>query len=132
MASTLTYGFVKPATGDKGSVFWPAMEDNFQQLNDHTHDGVDSSLLAAGGSRSVTQAVSAASWGADLGGGTYRQLVTLPAGLTSTGGTYDDFSIQLRDSTTGEPVLNRIAKVSSTTYYIYTNDNTLAIKAVYT
>jgi hypothetical protein len=34
MATTLSYGFEKPATGDKGTVFWPALEDNIQQLHE--------------------------------------------------------------------------------------------------
>lgn len=131
MAATLTYGFVKPATGDKGSVFWPALEGNIQQTNDHAHNGTDSHLLSASASRAIVQTVSSASWGSDLGGGTYRQLVTLPVSITGGSGTFDDFSIQLRDSSTGEVIYGRIVKVSSTTYYIYVNDNTLTLKAIY-
>ena len=47
MATTLSYGFVRPATGDKGSVFFPALEDNITQLNSHDHDGTDSALMTA-------------------------------------------------------------------------------------
>jgi len=44
---TLTFGILKPQNGDKGSVFFPALEDNLQQLNDHNHDGFNSSKISS-------------------------------------------------------------------------------------
>lgn len=43
--TTLTYGFKRPATGDQGSVWFPAMEDNITRLDAHDHDGTDSAQL---------------------------------------------------------------------------------------
>lgn len=43
---TLTYGFKKPQVTDQGSIVFPALESNWQQVNDHNHDGVNSALLS--------------------------------------------------------------------------------------
>ncbi len=130
MATTLSYGFQKPVTGDKGSVFWPILESDIQKLNDHTHNGSNSAKITAASQTAVTQAVTSGSW--TLVSGSYRQLVTLPAGLTNNGGTVDDFSLQFRNAANGRVVLLSSEKVSGSTYYLYTNDNTLNVTAVYT
>lgn len=44
---TLTYGFKKPQVTDKGAIVFPALEANWQQVNDHNHDGVNSALISA-------------------------------------------------------------------------------------
>lgn len=131
MATTLSYGFVKPATGDKGSVFWPALEDNIGQLNDHTHQGSDSAKLTAAASEAVTQSVSAAGWGS-LADGLYRQTVTLPAALTGVGGTYDDYAIETRNAANGRKLFLQTEKLSSTTFRVWCNDNTIDLTVVYT
>lgn len=131
MASTLSYGFVKPQTGDKGSTFWGQLESDIQQLNDHTHNGTDSAKLTAASVPAVTQSVSSGSW-ASQGGGMYRQTVTIPSSLTSVGGTYDSCNIQMRDASNGRPLMLTLEKVTSTTYYVYINDNTKDLTAVYT
>ena len=43
---TLTYGFKKPQVTDKGPVVFPALEANWQQVNDHNHDGANSALIS--------------------------------------------------------------------------------------
>ena len=90
MASTLSYGFEKPATGDKGSIFWPILEDNIQRTNDHTHNGSNSAKISASASTAVVQTVTSAGW-SGVGGGLYRQTVTLPA-LPNADGTQVFFS----------------------------------------
>lgn len=118
---TLSMGFFKPQNGDTGDAFFPAMAANIQQINDHTHDGVTSKLLT-----STTQSVLSANWvAAPVGGGIYRQLMTVPAGYS-----LDVAQLWFRLST-GETVLPSIERQSSTTYFIYVNDNTLAITAFY-
>ncbi len=131
MASTLTYGYVKPATGDKGSTFWAQLEADIQQLNDHAHNGSNSAKLTAASAVATVQSISSASW-VDQGDGVYRQLVTLPAALTNVSGTYDDYAITMRNAANGRPLLLSLEKVSTTTYYVYINDNTLDLKALYT
>lgn len=117
--NTLSYGYKKPANPDTGDVWFPAMAGNIQQLNDHTHDGVTSAPLTT-----TTQDALAANWVATANG-TYRQLMTVPTGLQ-----YDTADIWVRRST-GEVAYPTMERVSSTTFYLYTNDNTLAYKLKY-
>jgi hypothetical protein len=122
MASTLSPSSLrKPANPDTGATFWDDVAAAIQRLNDHTHSGADSTLLGK------TQDILAASWGADLGGGKYRQTVTLAAGLN-----YDNISIQIRLKTLGHVIYPTIEKINTTSYYCYTNDNSLDFTAVYT
>lgn len=121
----LTYGVKQPQTGDKGSVFFPALEDDLAYLDAHTHDGVQGAPIPATNIQAVTQSVLAASW-VSVSGGFYRQLLTV-----ANGKNYDDVDITFRLTSTGEPVFLRTEKVSSTTYYVYINDSTLTLTAHY-
>ena len=122
---TLTYGYLKPETGDKGSVWFPALEADIQQLNDHTHNGVNSSLIQSSSIIAVTQDILSANWVATTGG-TYRQLVIMTGGLQ-----YDNFMVNVRLTSTGHIIYPTIEKVSAATFYIYTNDNSLDYTLVY-
>ncbi len=118
---TLSHGYLKPGNPDTGDEFFPAMEDNIQLMNDHTHNGTDGALIA-----STAQSILAVNWvAAAIGGGLYRQLVTVP-----TGYSYDTADIWFKLST-GEVVYPSIERASGTTYYIYTNDNSLQYTARY-
>jgi hypothetical protein len=123
---TLTYGMKIPETGDAGSVFFPALEDNFEQLDIHTHNGTNSPRLTAGSSDAVTQTVAAAGWVATTNG-TYRQLLTIPGTLSA----FDSVRPSFRNST-GDYLYLNTEKVTSNTYYVYINDNSLTLTAVYT
>lgn len=122
---TLSHGIKKPQTGDKGSVFFPALEDDLQALNDHTHNGVDSENISSTNITAVTQALVAAAWVA-YANGIYRQLVTVPGGKT-----YDNSFILFRDTADKSQLYLDVEKVSSTTYYVYCNDPSLNITAYY-
>ena len=124
---TLTYGLKVPETGDRGSVWFPALEDNFERLDAHNHDGSDSPKLTAAATTVVTQSVASGSWVATTNG-TYRQLVTVPAAIASI----DEVRVQFRHTTTGDYYHLKTEKVSATTYYAYINDNSLTVTAVYT
>jgi len=127
MGITLSYGYVKPVTGDRGSTaFFTPMENNIQRINDHTHNGTDSAPLPAQSIVGVPQNILAVNW-VSYGGptGFYRQLVTLAPGFS-----YDTVQIQFRLSS-GHYIYPTIEKVSATQYYIYTIDNTLDLIAVY-
>lgn len=118
---TLSFGYKLPANPDTGDTFFPAMEFNITRLNSHNHDGSNSSPLG-----SVTQSILAAAWAAaPIGGGLYRQLVTIPGTLS-----YDTCEIWFKLST-GEVVYPSVERVSASTYYVYTNDNTLSYVANY-
>lgn len=124
MATTLSYGYIQPQSGDKGSVWFPALNDNIQQLNDHNHDGVTSALIPATSVTSATVSIPAASWVAD-GAGRYRQDVTVP-----TGYTMDAYAILFRLST-GEIITPSITRLSATSFRIFGPDNTLTYEAVF-
>lgn len=121
---TLSFGFKKPQTNDKGPVVFPAMEANIQQVNDHDHDGANSKQLSAIAVAGQAVSVLAANWVA-VGDGQYRQQVTLPAGFD-----FDKVYISFRLAS-GDYVYPTILKVSATQYWVYTNDNSLTYTAVY-
>lgn len=122
---TLSFGFKKPQSGDKGSTLWTALQNNIQQLNDHTHNGTNSSGLPAQNFVTTTSTILAAAWSAvGLPAGHYKQTVTIPAGFN-----FDDFVISFRDSV--GIIYPTIVRVSNTTYDIYTIDNTQEFTAVY-
>lgn len=123
---TLTYGFKKPQTGDKGDVFFSALEDDIQQLNDHTHNGVNSAKITSSSVTATTSTIVAAGW-VHQGNGTYRQTVTMPGSLQ-----YNDYFVQVKNTTTGHQYFPTIEKVTATTFYVYVNDNTLNLTLYYT
>jgi hypothetical protein len=112
---TLSYGYKKPDSIDKGDTVFPALETNIQMLNDHTHDGSNSALLAT-----QTVSVSASGWSAVGTSGLYRKTVTVPTGLN-----YDTCDVWVKRST-GERCYPTLERISSTQFYIYTNDSSLA------
>src|SRR5688572_16202434 len=122
---TLSYGFFKPQSGDKGSVFWEKLEDNFQQLNDHTHNGVNSSKLGPSAVTGVVQNLTAASW-VLVANGIYRQLVTMP-GTLQFNEVVMEFLIN-SGSDSGNIYYPTVLRASDNTYYVYINDNTLDVR----
>lgn len=126
MSVVLSYGFKKPQNGDKGSSFFPDLEFDIQQLNDHTHDGVTSAQVLSTSIASVQQSIPSSGWVA-TSGGTYRQLVTVPNSKD-----YDNSIIMFRkDSTEKEQMLLKVEKVSAKTYYVYINDPGVSVIAYY-
>lgn len=128
MSTTLSYGYKKPQDGDKGSTFWDDLEFDIQRTNDHTHNGSDSALLASGNVTTTTQNILAAGW-VSQGSGYYRQLVTLPVSPTAM--TFDNYFMVFRDTTTKNQMILAVEKVSSTTFYVYINDNTKDVTIYY-
>ena len=123
---TLSFGFLKPQTGDKGSIWFPAIESDIQQLNDHTHDGINSTKLTAQAIIGIAGTILAAGWVA-TSGGTYRQLVTMPPSTA-----FSNYAISFRNSANGFELTLSVEKVSASTYYVYINDNTLNLDVLYT
>lgn len=122
---TLSNGFKLPEENDKGSVFFPALEDNIQQLNDHTHDGANSNKLALTAVVTQSQTLTAAGW-TSVGTDKYRQQVTMPVSLS-----YDDVTITFRHSTTGQVIHLSHAKVSATSFEVFTYNPSLELRVVY-
>ena len=126
---TLSYGFKKPQSGDKGNVFFPALEDNAQLLNDHDHDGSNSAPINAVYLTKSSATILAASW-VDQGGGTWRQEVTLPSGFTLLS-TNIRFEISGGGSDGALLYLSVEKGSAANKYYVYINDNSLALRALY-
>ena len=112
---TLSKGFKLPETGDFGNIWFPAMEDNINQMNTHDHDGVDSEKISALNLDADVTTVLSASF-ADQGDGYWRATVTVPGGAF-----VDNLVVTVKDPTTKEPVYLRMVKLSATQFYIYTN-----------
>lgn len=116
--ATLTYGTKKVTAPADGSLFWAAMESNQDKLDGHTHNGANTARIAG-----ETFAVTSGGWSAS--GIHFRQTITLPTGFS-----FDDTRISVRRST-GEQCYPTIEKISSTQFYLYTNDNSLAYAVSY-
>ena len=122
---TLAYGLKKPTTGDRGSSFFPALEGDIAQLDAHYHNGTDSAKIPSSSISLTTQSILAAAWVAQ-GGGTFRQAVTLPNAML-----YDQHIIRFRLTVLGHEIFPTVEKLAANQYYVYINDNSLAITAIY-
>lgn len=123
---TLSFGYRLPQAGDRGvNPLFNGLEFNITRLNGHNHDGSNSTLLTAQSITAVSASIVSGSW-VLFGDGLYRQLVTVVAGFD-----FDKVQIGFRLSTTNEFVYPKIERVSATQYYIYVNDNTINLTAVY-
>lgn len=125
---TLSYGYKLPETGDRGSIWFPALEDNIERLNDHSHNGTDSALLTTSSMTATTNTASSTAWDAVVGKtGLYSQVVTMPTGFV-----YDSYMITFRNAaTSGELLYLQTEKVGTGTYRLYCNDNSISVKAFY-
>jgi hypothetical protein len=113
---TLTFGVLKPENGDKGSVFFPALEDNLQQLNDHDHDGLNSSKISSLGVIPTNAFVDllVANF-SDQGNDVWRATVTAPAGVLNV--DYFNPYFVLGD----DRVYPTYERINNTSFYIYMN-----------
>jgi hypothetical protein len=120
---TLSFGFKKPTTGDLGPTIFPALEANWQQVNDHNHNGVNSSSISSASIAAVTQNISAANWVASANG-LYEQTITMPAAVA-----YDNITIELRYN--NQRVFASVERIGAGIYKVYTNLSTADYVAVY-
>lgn len=120
---TLSFGFKKPVTGDLGPTVFPALEANWQQVNDHDHNGTNSKKIASSSVEAVTQNILAANW-VSIANGLFEQTITMPAAVA-----YDNVIISFRFN--NEPVLLKCQKVAASQYKVITNLNTANYTAVY-
>lgn len=125
MATTQTYGRIKPETGDRGSTFFPALETNIDKCEAHDHDGVTGKKIASKSLTSTTSTIQAADWSADQGGSTYFTDVTLPSGVT-----FENHVLGFIDAS-GCHIFPTVEKQSATVMRVTVNDNTLDLTVVY-
>ena len=123
MATTLSNGYILPQTGDRGSVWFPALESNIQRLNDHNHDGNNSEKLSSSAFDSLTDQILPAAWVLQ-GNGLYRAAVTMPGSLQ-----FDTKIIKTRAN--GRSLYADIEKLTANSFYVYVNDNSLTVGILY-
>ena len=122
---TLSFGYKKPETGDKGTPLFDALELDIQKLNDHSHDGVNSTPLTAQSIQGIQDTILSANWVAFGPTGHYRQLVTMIAGFS-----FDTMFMSFR-LPSGDYITPTVEKFSATQFYVYTTDNTTDFKVTY-
>lgn len=123
---TTVYGYSVMEAGDLATAWMPAIAANFSRISAHDHDGVDSVLLTASSITKFSSTVLAVGW-VSQGSGMYRQLITVPAAVLE----FNSYDIFIYITSTGERIFPTVIRVSATTYYIYVNDNTLALTVKY-
>jgi len=114
MARTLSNGFILPEDGDFGNTWFDDLEANIQRVNDHNHDGANSSNIPSTAIVPVVVTLAAADFVAD------------PAGFTAvltTNSTInlDERSLYFRDAVTKQQVFLDFERVSSASYNVFTN-----------
>ena len=120
----LSYGYKQPENGDKGSVWFPALNDNITRLNSHNHDGSNSAQLSSTSILKGSVSILAINWTSN-GTGSFKQDVTVPSGYNM-----DDYNIEFRLS--GSHIIYpTVERLTATTFRVYTLDNTLAYEAVF-
>lgn len=124
MATTFTTGMklILPDTGDKGSVWFPALETNITKINSHSHDGVNAAQIVSTDVLAVKQAISA-SW-SDPVNGVYSQELTLP-----NDANYADVFIMIKSGSGNQLYLDVKPGSTGKKYKVYSNDNTLTATA---
>lgn len=115
---TLSFGYLNPDSGDPGSLFFPALNADIVQLNAHNHDGVNSAIISSFNVQGAQVVGAAVNW-VLFAAGIYRQIITCPANFT-----YDNTDKEFRLNATGHLIYPTVEKISSTTFYVYLNDNT--------
>lgn len=120
---TLSNGYLLPETGDRGSVWFPALESNIQQLNDHNHNGSNSEKLNSESIAGLTDQILPGAWVLQLSG-LYRAPVVMPGSLE-----FDDKIIKIRAN--NKSLYADVERVTSNSFYVYVNDNSLTVKIIY-
>jgi hypothetical protein len=124
MSLTLSYGYKLPQDGDSGASWFDDLEFDVQRLNDHTHDGVDSTLLSPAVITGQILNFATADWGsATLG--LYSQTKTIPGSLT-----YDN-TIKEARLANGDVAYLDLIRASGTTITVKTNDNSQDVNVAF-
>ena len=122
---TLTYGIYRPEDGDKGKPLFEKLEENWQQVNDHNHDGANSAKLGSSSLEHTSQNITSGSW-VSQPNGMYRQLVSAVGGLA-----YEGYEIMCRNTASGDRLYLDTEKVAASQFYIYSNDNSIDVTIYY-
>lgn len=129
MSITLSYGYKKPQTGDKGSTWFPDLEADIQQLNDHAHNGSNSARIPSTNILSVKVSLDdpvlgQPTWTTESPGKFYKE-ITIP-----NNADYADVFVMVKNDV-GEQMFLDIKPVSGNTkkFKVYSNDSGLSATA---
>ena len=126
MAETLSFGYLNPEVGDSAKEWQDAINPTIQQLNDHTHDGIDSSTISPASITKFSTAILSGNWVSD-GGGNFSQVVTAPPQVTEV----NDFYIKTHNTANGDVLYPSVERVTAGSFRVRVNDNSLDITAIY-
>lgn len=124
MADTETYGFLNPATGDLALVWMAAINSTITQLDNHNHDGSNSSLISPASISKYTSVITSAGWTSSASG--YSKVITVPAAVLEV----NSYNIHFYITATGVRIYPGVERASATTFTLYANQ-ALAVTAVY-
>ncbi len=125
MSTTTAYGYKIPDTGDTASSWMQDIEDNWNRMSAHDHDGTDSPALPAASITKYTTTIAGSGYTNDTGGN-YSKVITVPGAVTEI----NNYLIEFYITSTGVRVFPTVERVSATSYRIRTNSQ-LALTAVY-
>ena len=120
---TLSNGYQQPETGDLGGEFFPALEQNIQRTNDHSHDGLNSNRLDS--ASFVVLTVPVAETDFSLVGDAFEVLVTCPPNILVA-----DSNINLRNPVTKDRIDLPTAIFSINQFRVFANQP-IALEAVF-
>lgn len=120
----LAYGIKQPTTGDRGSVFFPALEELCQRMASHTHNGINTAPVSASSISLASVVAPVLAWAPVVGRpGVFSQDVNLPSGFTTT-----KCLIEVRLDGTDERVYPSIEKISNTAIRLFSGSAAFAYK----
>ena len=125
MGTTLTYGIYKPEDGDKGKPLFEKLEENWEQVDGHNHDGVNSPKLPSSSLQHTSQNITSVAW-VSQPNGMYRQLVSAVGGIVFVG-----FELVFRNTANGDRLYLDTEKVAASQFYVYSNDNSIDVTIYY-
>lgn len=128
MGKDLGYGIWVPDDTDTGNIWDDYLEDNCAVFVAHNHDGVNSPSIAQ--SRDSSQTIASGAW-VDQGDGTYKSpLITMPGSYKFSTFPFIQF-VETSGSDVYPQVYPTVERDSDTTFYVYTNDNSLNLTIVF-
>lgn len=124
-------GYIIPTDDDTGNSVFADLEVLLERISTHSHTGADSKSISLNFTKIPEEYIITTHiiW-TIVANGVYRALVT----IRDTTPTFDDnlrtmyYKIGAGDWIEWNP---RIERVTNTTFYVYSNDNTINLRAVY-
>lgn len=134
-----TYGYQNPSTADfsKGANGWMlAYNFNISRLDGHSHNGIDSVLLNFTSVAAQTVTAPSGSWITNVGGSGlpasgYVQTVTVPPAVAEMNNYSLKFLISTAGATQYQPLNLFYARITGTTFKLYSNSNTIDVLCVF-